>query len=142
MLLRYLPGVCAMLLLLVSANSAQAELKFKPGKWQLSLSQSISGMPGGFQNIRWEECLSQADPIPKAYLQARSCDVLEQKAVFRTLRYKMSCYTEHGTLTNQGKFHFGDFRIDGTSKSDMGVVDGRSMIVRYKIQGRRVGDCP
>jgi len=142
MLQRYLSCIVAGLLLLASTNSVQAELKFKPGKWQLTLSQSLQGMPGGFQKLRWEECLSQADPIPKAYLQARSCDVQEQNAVYRTLHYKMSCFTEHGTLTNQGKFHFGDFRIEGVSKSDMGVVDGRDMIVRYKIEGRRVGDCP
>jgi len=142
MSLRYLISIFTLLLMILATAGVQAELQFKPGQWQLTLSQSLQGMPGGFQKLRWEECLSQSDPIPKAYLQARSCDVLEQKASYRTLRYKMSCYTANGTLTNEGKLHFGDFRIDGTSKSDMGVVDGRAMIVRYKIQGRRMGDCP
>jgi len=138
--LRHIFSAIAAVSLLALATPARA-LDFKPGNWKLVLTQSVKGMPGGFQRIEWQECLTKSDPIPKAYLNASGCQVLEQKMVYRTLHYKMSCYSEHGTLTNVGKIHFGDFRISGSSKSDMGVVDGQNMIVRYKFQGRRVGDC-
>ena len=125
---------------LTAAVSAYA-LDFKEGEWELEVRQSVKGMPTGLAVSHWRECLTKSNPIPTLYLQARSCDVLEQHAVYRTLNYKMSCFTEHGSLTNEGKIHFGDFKINGKSRSDIGIVAGENMVVRYKFEGRRIGEC-
>ena len=116
-------------------------LELKEGEWELSLRQGVTGMPSAMGVTVWRECLTQEHPIPTLYLQAQSCDVLEQHALYRSLRYKLSCYTEHGTLSNEGKIHYGDLKIEGESKSDFGEVAGRHMVVRYKFEGRRLGDC-
>jgi hypothetical protein len=125
----------------LSASLFAYALDFREGEWELVVSQSVKGMPTGLAKTQWRECLSKANPIPTLYLQARSCDVLEQHAVYHTLHYKMSCYTDHGTLTNEGKIHFGDFKVNGNSKSNVGEVAGENMVVRYKFAGRRIGDC-
>jgi len=117
-------------------------LNFAQGEWEFVVRQSIKGMPQGMGKLEWRECLTPANPIPTDYLQSRSCDVLESHAVYHTLRYKMSCYGDHGTFTNVGKLHFSNFKIDGNSKSEIGDVDGTKMVVRYKFRGRRIGDCP
>lgn len=125
----------------LSASLSAYALEFREGEWELVVSQSVKGMPAGMGETQWRECLSKSNPVPTLYLQARSCDMLEQHAVYRTLRYKMSCYTDHGTLTNEGKIHFGDFKVSGNSKSDVGEVAGEKTVVRYRFEGRRIGDC-
>ena len=131
-------------LLLVSCLSAATPafaFEFRPGEWEFVVRQSVKGMPGGMGEFQWRECLTSTNPIPRVYLQARSCDVLESHAVYHTLHYKMSCYTDNGSLTNEGKVHFTNFRMDGKSRSDVGDVAGENMVIRYKLSGRRIGDC-
>ena len=120
--------------------TAQA-LDFRSGEYELELRQSVKGMPAGMGTVAWRECLTQTNPIPTQYLQAHSCDLLESHTVYHTLHYKLSCYTDHGTLTNEGKVHFSRMKIHGNSRSDVGDVRGEKMVVRYKFKGRRIGDC-
>lgn len=137
---RFVQLVFVLLVSLFTSLPAYA-LDFKEGEWELSVRQSITGMPTGMGVITWRECLTQSNPIPTRYLKARSCDVIEQHAVYHMLNYKMSCYTENGSLINAGKIHFTGLKVTGKSKSDMGEVAGRNMVVRYKFEGRRIGDC-
>lgn len=131
---------CVTLVYLLTTMTACA-FEFREGEWELTVRQGVKGMPTGMGVMTWRECLTQSKPIPTMYLQARSCDVLEQHAVYRTLRYKLSCYTEHGSITNEGKIHYGDSKLNGDSKSDSGDVAGQKILVRYKFEGRRIGDC-
>ena len=127
--------------LLFSTMTSVWALDFHPGNWEFVVKQGMKGMPGGMGEKEWRECLTQANPIPTVYLQARNCRVLESHAVYRTLHYQLSCFSEHGTMTNEGKIHFGSFRMEGSSKSDVGDVAGENMVMRYKFTGRRIGDC-
>jgi len=125
---------------LLLSISAQAN-NVRSGEYELVVKRSIKGLPSGIGSLEWRECLTQANPIPTQYLQASNCDVLESHMVYHTLHYKLSCYTDKGTFTNEGKLRFGNFRLDGKSKSDTGDVAGQTMVVRYKFEGRRIGDC-
>lgn len=126
--------------LLLSSALAHA-VEFKEGEWELTVKQSVKGMPVGVPAVSWRECLTQANPIPTRYLQARSCDVIEQNAVYRTLHYKINCFTENGSMINEGKVRFGEFKLSGDSKSELADVAGRDMVLRYKFEGRRIGEC-
>jgi hypothetical protein len=126
--------------LFLSATTVSA-MDFRQGEWEFVVRQSVKGMPAGMGATEWRECLTQAKPMPTMYLQAHSCDVLVSHAVYHTLHYKLSCYTDHGSLMNEGQVHFGNFRMDGKAKSDVGDVAGEQMVVRYQFSGRRVGDC-
>lgn len=132
---------CCLLFAGLSIAVAAQALDFTSGEWELVVRQSVKGMPSGMGTVQVRECLTHENPIPKLYLQARNCEVLESHAVYHTLHYKMSCYSDNGTFTNEGKIHFGSFRIDGNSKSDMAAVAGQNMVIRYKFEARRVGDC-
>jgi hypothetical protein len=133
--------LCSITLVYMLSSITAYALDFKEGEWELTVKQGVKGMPSGMGAMTWRECLTQSRPIPTVYLQARSCDVLDQHVVYRTLRYKLSCYTEHGSLTNEGKIHFGGLKFTGDSKSDVGDVAGKNILVRYKFEGRRIGDC-
>lgn len=136
------PLLCALLAISsLGASSLALAANLQAGEWELSVRQSVKGMPRGMGVVEWRECLTQAKPIPTRYLQVQSCDVYESHSLYHTLHYKMSCFGEHGTFVNAGKIRFNSFKLDGDSKSEIGKVEGVSMVVRYKFQGRRVGDC-
>lgn len=111
------------------------------GEYALRLREGVTGMPVGIAELQWHECLTASHPIPTAYLQA-SCNVMAQHEVYQTLRYQLSCFGKRGTFSNEGQIHFGKLQLTGKSKSDVGVVDGETMVVRYTFAGRRVGACP
>ncbi|MGD8784154.1 MAG: hypothetical protein PVF28_00305 [Thioalkalispiraceae bacterium] len=116
-------------------------LEMVEGEWELVVKQNVSGMPVGIPPTHHRECFTEADPIPTSFLKARSCDVIEQRVVYRTVHYKINCFTENGSVINEGKIRFGARKISGSSKTNLGDVAGRNTVLRYKFKGRRIGEC-
>jgi len=44
-------------------------------------------------------------------------------------------------MINEGQVRYGSFKISGESRSDLGEIAGRPMVMHYKFEGRRLGDC-
>lgn len=126
---------------LLSKSFLVMAANFTDGVYEIVVTQGMKGMPGGMGSYRWRECLASDKPMPTKYLQAQSCDVLELKTLYRTVHYKLSCFNPNGSFINEGKLRFSGTQINGKSKSNMGAVDGESMVMRYKFRGRRIGNC-
>ena len=112
------------------------------GEWELTVKHTMSGIPVSNPDEHYRECFTQDDPIPTSYLNASSCQILEQRSVHRTVYFKLNCDTEHGPVINEGKIHFTSMKITGESKIDLGEVAGRNSVLLYKFTGRRLGECP
>lgn len=122
--------------------SAQiSALDMVEGEWELKVKQNISGMPVGIPVTHYRECFTEADPIPTSFLKARNCQVIDQRVVHRTVHYRINCFTENGSIINEGKIRFGSRKITGKSKTDLGEVAGKTSVLRYKFTGRRIGEC-
>ncbi len=128
-------------ILAVSYMGSALAFDFKEGEWELSVKTTISGMPTGFPLTKYRQCLSIANPVPTAFLNARSCDVMELKKLHRALTYKINCFTENGTVISEGKVRFSTVKLKGTAKSDLNGVTGRNSILRYKFTGKYLGSC-
>jgi len=133
----YFLGVLA----LFSFSPLVLALEINEGQWKLEVKQTVSGMPSGVPKTFYTECFTESDPIPTSFLNASNCSVMEQRVVHRTVHYKLNCYTEHGSIINEGKIRFGSFKISGKSKTDLGDVAGKTTVLRYKFTGRRMGEC-
>jgi len=125
---------------LLLAGSVSA-VEIVEGEWELTVKYTISGMPVNKPAEHYRECITKAHPFPSSYLQARSCQVLDQHERYRTITYSLNCLTEHGPVVNTGKIHFTSMKIDGESRIDLGEVAGRNSVMRYRFTGRRLGDC-
>jgi hypothetical protein len=132
--------ILVLLLMLLLSNQLTA-LDMVEGEWELVVKQNVSGMPVGIPATHYRECFTEADPIPTSFLNASSCDVIEQRVVHRTVHYRINCFTEHGSVINEGKIRFGSRKITGSSKTDLGDVAGKTTVLRYKFKGRRIGEC-
>ena len=128
------------LLMVCSASTVLAQ-EFKAGEWEFEVRHTISGMPSRVPAKKYRQCLTQDNPIPTVFLQARSCKVLEQQKRHYRISYRINCFTEHGTLINEGMLRFGPVKMSGTSKSDLGDAVGRNSVIRYKYRGRYIGQC-
>lgn len=113
--------------------------EFTPGEWEFEVSYTVSGMPAGVSKQTYRECMQQ--PVPTVFLQARSCDYLETGQRGRTVHYKVNCFTENGTLLNEGSVRYSDGKARGSSRSDLGDVAGRNSVLRYRFTGRYLGAC-
>lgn len=122
-------------------NSAAHSLEFPEGEWELEVKYNISGMPIANPPELHRECFSVEDPIPTSFLRARSCDIIDKRVRHRTVYYRINCFTEHGSVINQGKIRFGSFKITGSSTTELGDVAGKRSTLRYKFTGRRIGEC-
>lgn len=124
----------------VVSNQSTA-LDMVEGEWELKVKQNVSGMPVGIPPTHYRECFTEADPIPTSFLKASNCEIIEQRVVYRTVHYRINCFTENGSIINEGKIRFGSRKITGSSKTDLGEVAGRNSVLRYKFTGRRIGEC-
>jgi len=115
--------------------------EFQPGEWEFAVKYTISGMPANVPQQKFRQCMKDADSVPTVFLQAQSCDLLEFKQRHQTIQYKVNCFTDNGTLLNEGKLNFSADRLRGTSKSDLGDVAGRNSVIRYKFTGKYLGQC-
>lgn len=128
-----------LLCLLVTNNSHAFEMV--EGEWELTVKYTVSGMPIAIPAEHYRECFTQEDPIPTSFLNAHSCQVIEQRARHRTVFFRLSCFADNGSFINEGKIHFSSMKIRGDSKTDLGDVAGKTTTMRYKFTGRRLGDC-
>jgi hypothetical protein len=112
---------------------------FTPGEWEFEVRYTMSGVPTGVPEQTFRECLQQ--PVPTVFLQARSCEYLQVKQRGRTVHYRVNCFTENGTLINEGSVRYSGSNARGSSRSDLGDVAGRNSVLRYKFTGRYLGTC-
>lgn len=127
--------------LVLLSTSQVVALDVVEGEWELTVRHTVSGMPIANPPVHYRECFTERDPIPTSFLEAKNCDVIDQHSRGRTLYYRLSCFTEHGSIINEGQIRFGSFKISGKSKSDLGDVAGKNTVLRYKFTGRRLGEC-
>ncbi len=137
MMIRYV----FLLVVFFGLNSYVSALEVTAGEWEITVKQYVSGMPVGVPEQKYRECFSDDDPIPTSFLKARQCDVIKQHVRHRTVYYKVNCFTEHGSIINEGKIRFSSFKISGSSKTDLGKIAGRPNTLGYKFTGRRIGEC-
>ena len=132
-------GLSALLLFLLASHAHAVDIV--EGEWELTVKYTMSGMPISNPTEYYRECFTQEDPIPTSFLNARSCQIIDQHTRYRTVYYRLNCFTEHGSIINEGKIHFTSMKINGDAKTDLGEVAGRNSVLRYKFTGRRLGDC-
>jgi Protein of unknown function (DUF3617) len=111
------------------------------GEWKFAVKQDVGGLPVDIPTMHYQECLRDDQPIPKAFLQASSCDVASVKTLYHTVTWKMTCDTVNGRIYNEGKINFQSLKASGESRSYAGNTLGRDTTVRYHFTARRLGDC-
>ena len=112
---------------------------FTPGMWEFEVRYTMGGMPTNVPKQSFRQCMQT--PVPTVFLQARSCNTMSLKQRGRTVHYKLNCFTENGTLINQGSVRFAQGRARGSSRSELGDAVGRNSVMGYMFSARYLGAC-
>lgn len=138
---RLLPFSLGTLIVLLTTPMLAYAVEMVEGEWELEVKHAVSGLPIDNPPLHYRQCLTKNDPIPTAYLEANSCNILEKQERRRTVTWRINCFTKNGPIINEGKMTYRSLKISGRSKTQLGDVAGLPTTVQYRITGRRIGDC-
>lgn len=133
--------VCMMIVVfgMISAASAGGP-DLKPGKWEISMSMEMAGMPFSMPPTKINQCITKRDlEDPKKTVPSADknddCVVKDYHIKGNTASWTMVCKdgsTGRGEIIYKGSSYSGNMSIK---------VKKEKTEVKYKIKGRRIGDC-
>jgi hypothetical protein len=145
MRLRHAATIAAVLGL---SAAALAQAPRRDGKWEVTMTMEMPGMPANMPPIKTTQCITkeQADDPQKIVLQQpqrgnqlSDCKVSDYKVAGNKVTYAMKCTTPQ-PMDATGDITYADDTYDGTLKMNM-ARGGQSMVMTVKYSGKRLGDC-
>jgi len=123
-----------------------AQNTLRPGKWEVTISMEMPGMPGGVPPMTNTQCITKeqaADPqkalgqMPQRGGPQNDCKV-DQKTVGNKMNFTMKCTTPT-EMSGTGEAIFGENSFEQTMKMTMSR-GGQTMEMTTKSSGKRVGE--
>jgi hypothetical protein len=120
----------------------------RDGKWAVTMTMEMAGMPAGMPPITTTQCITKeqaADPQksvlqqPQRGNQQSDCKVSDYKVAGNKVTYSMKCTTPQ-PMDATGEILYGDNTYDGTMTMNM-ARGGQSMAMTMKYSAKRLGDC-
>jgi hypothetical protein len=124
-----------------------AQNTLRPGKWEMTMTMEMAGMPGGMPPMTSTQCITKeqaADPqkalgqMPQRGGTQNDCKV-DQKTVGNKMTFTMKCTTPT-EMSGVGEITFGENTVEQTMKMTTSR-GGQTMDMTMKSSGKRVGDC-
>lgn len=137
-------GVFCALILFLGGYSAMA-LNMKPGKYEITTSMKMAGMPAGMSaampGITITECMTEQEPVPtNTSAQADGCKVINMKTTKDTVTFSMECKQDGTTVKSTGSMTYHGDSFEGSTQMDMGGAAG-GMSMTTVVKGKRIGPC-
>ena len=136
--------LCAAMVLALSAGTALAgdSVNMKPGKWEISTTMQMPGMPAGMSGMSMThtQCLKGDDPIPEDPNPAQQgkCETQDVQVKGDTVSWKIVCNSDQGKMTSIGWITYKGTTFNGEVKAQ---IPGQNMEMTSVMKGRRIGEC-
>jgi hypothetical protein len=133
---------------LTLSASALAQGPRRDGKWEVTMTMEMPGMPAAMPPATTTQCITkeQADDPQKLVLQQpqrgnqqSDCKVSDYLVSGNKVTYSMKCTTP-APMDATGEIIYGDNTYNGTMKMNMGR-GGQMMAMTMKYSAKRLGDC-
>jgi hypothetical protein len=124
-------------LLLVAASAARADIQ--AGNWEMTVTTSIEGMPGGMAPITQARCLTEAEAKDPSRLigTGAGCEFSNKQDTGSQITFDVVC-TGQVPLSGSGAVRYTAQTVEGTL--DVTATNPR-IVTRSQLSGRRLGDC-
>ena len=116
-------------------------LDFKPGKYKITSTVNMPGMPAGSvppQTIT--QCLTKQDPVPVKDAGGQTCKIKDMDQDGNSISWKMECIQQGQKITNDGQITYNGDSFEGTITTNMGPEAG-NMTIKTAVSGNRIGEC-
>ena len=114
-------------------------LDMVPGKYEITASVEMPGMPGSPPQTT-VQCLDDQAPVPNASAAAQGCKVKDMQTKGNTVTYTMECDQQGMKLQINGEIHYRGDAFEGKAQTNMGPEAG-GMVITTVIKGKRIGAC-
>ena len=124
-------------LLLATAGAARADIQ--AGNWEMTVTTSIEGMPGGMAPITQARCLTEAEAKDPSRLigAGAGCEFSNKQDTGSQITFDVAC-TGQVALSGSGAVRYTAQTVEGTL--DLTAANPR-VVTRSQLSGRRLGDC-
>ncbi len=133
--------VAAIVVSLVCATAAFAEVNMQDGMWEMTMKTDMPGMPFEMPPVKYSQCMTKKDLVPQKKEKNEDCKMVSTKIEGNTVYWKAQCRTKDGTMDSDGKITYSGSSFNGTVKTVMNDKKSGRMEVTNHMTGRRIGDC-
>lgn len=126
---------------LAAASTAVAALDIQEGSWEMTVSVSVDGMPGGLQPVTQTRCLTREDARDPTRLigAGAGCEFSNKQDSGSQITFDVAC-TGQVPMRGSGSVRYSANDVEGTLEiaADTG---GQRIMTRSQLVGRRLGEC-
>ena len=126
----------------VSLSYAGAGPNIHEGNWEITSTMEMEGMPaGGAVPMKYAQCLTSKDAVPKNPETVKGCTITSMKAEGNTVTWVMRCNEQGATIDGSGTVTYSSDTMQGTIKMTLNDPEGGKMQMTQRLSGKRIGDC-
>ena len=125
--------------LIAFAGAAHADIE--PGQWEMTVTTSVEGMPGGMAPVTQTRCLTREDARDPTRLigAGAGCEFSNRRDSGAEITFNVAC-TGQVPMSGSGAVRYSAQNVDGTLELTANLGN-QSLLTRSRLTGRRLGDC-
>ncbi len=120
-----------------AALAGEAKLPAKPGNWQVTMEVDSENLPMKLPPMTVEQCLTESEMIPQTQQPNQTCKPANPKIKGSTVTWTIDCVDKNGAPS------VGTGKLTYKAESFEGLMDvkTRNTQLKYKVSGKRLGEC-
>lgn len=132
---------------MAAVPAAHAASPMKPGLWEITVTNDISGMPVKQPPVTVRQCYRPEDVkdpqrmVPRQSDPNFKCDTRNYKLSGDTATWTLACSGSGVNMTGKGSMTMKGDSYSGASSMEMNMA-GKTMKMSQTMSGKRVGECP
>lgn len=134
---RIFVSFCVCFFLLSISSAVAGESKFQEGKWQITISIDMPGMPFKLPTQTFTQCLTKKNYIPQQEEPNQHCKTLKFNAKGDTATWVVECKDKEGVSIISGRAVYKGNTLEGVVK-----VKTAEEEITQKLKGKWIGKCP
>lgn len=128
---------CTLALIVMSSLAyAGSGLNINEGKWQITVSMEIEGMPMKMPPNTFTQCLKKEQAVPNDEKPNQQCVTKDVVTKGNSVSWTMVCTNPGGQMTGKGMVSYHKDKMDGSM-----TMEGQGMKMISRFNGHRIGDC-
>ena len=136
-----LSAVLCILIAGVSLSYAGAGPNIHEGNWEITSTMEMPGMAGSAAPMKYAQCLTSKDAVPKNPETVKGCTITSMKAEGNTVTWVMRCSEQGAAIDGNGSITYSSDTMQGTIKMTLHDPEGGTMEMVQRLSGQRIGDC-
>lgn len=125
-----------LLAFMVPAAQAGSGVDIEEGKWEITVTTEVAGMPMKMPPTTFTQCIKKDEPVPHQEQPNQKCKMSDIKTEGNTVSWTMTCKNPGGDMIGKGKVSYEGDKMNGGMD-----METQGMKMTTKFDGHRVGPC-